>query len=108
MLELRFYVDALGRAPLTRWIDNLQDIRLRALVKARLTRLASGNFGDCKALRHGLLELRIPHGPGLRIYLSRQGPVLILLLCGSSKSDQDAAIRQALAYLDDWKQRGQP
>ena len=34
--------------------------------------------------------------------------VLVLLLCGSDKSDQDTAIRQALVYLNDWKQRGQP
>ena len=48
------------------------------------------------------------HGPGYRVYLSRQGSVLVLLLCGSDKSDQDTAIRQALVYLNDWKQRGQP
>ena len=37
-------------------------------------------------------------------YLSRQGPVL--LLCGSDKADQDRAIRQAIAYQNDWKERG--
>lgn len=32
--------------------------------------------------------------------------VLVLLLCGSDKADQDRAIGQAIQYLDDWKQRG--
>jgi putative addiction module killer protein len=106
MLELRLYRDAKGQSPLVRWIDGLQDARLRAQIRARLTRLAAGSFGDCKPLREGLLELRIALGEGHRVYFSRQGPVVVLLLSGSGKSDQKAAIRQALAYLEDWKQRG--
>ena len=51
-------------------------------------------------------ELRIDKRPGYRVYLSRQGPVLVLLLRGSDKADQDRAIRQAIDYLNDWKERG--
>ena len=72
----------------------------------RVNRIAAGNFGDCKPLRDGVQELRIDHGPGYRVYLSRQGPVLVLLLCGSNKRDQNRAIKQAVDYLNDWKQRG--
>ena len=43
-----------------------------------------------------------------RVYLSRQGPVVVLLLCGSDKSGQAAAIKQAVAYLNDWRKRGEP
>jgi putative addiction module killer protein len=68
----------------------------------------TGNFGDCKSLRDGVMELRIDFGPGYRVYFSRQGPVLVLLLCGSDKSDQDRAIREAVKFLDDWKSRGRP
>lgn len=68
----------------------------------------AGNFGDCKPLRDGVQELRVDHGPGYRVMLSRQGPVVVLLLCGSAKGDQDRAIRQAMEYLIDWKQRGSP
>lgn len=73
-----------------------------------MERVRGGNFGDCKPLRDGVQELRIDFGPGYRVYLSRQGPVLVLLLCGSGKGDQDRAIRQAIEYLEDWKQRGKP
>lgn len=107
-MELRYYRDAQDRAPLTQWLDDLKDIRARAQIRARLARLRTGNFGDCKPLRDGVQELRIDHGPGYRVYLSRQGPVLVLLLCGSSKGDQDRAIKQAIDYLNDWKQRGKP
>ena len=59
-------------------------------------------------LRDGVQELRIDHGPGYRVYLSRQGPVLVLLLCGSDKSDQNREIEKAIGYLNDWKERGKP
>lgn len=106
MLELRYYTDARGRSPLVRWLGDLKDATARAQIRARLARVAAGNFGDCKPLREGLQELRIDTGPGYRVYLSRQGSVLVLLLCGSAKADQDRAIKQAIGYLDDWKLRG--
>ena len=40
------------------------------------------------------------------VYLSKQGPVLVMLLCGGDKSDQIRDIERAIAYLKDWKQRG--
>lgn len=75
---------------------------------ARLARVESGNFGDCKPLRDGVQELRIDYGPGYRVYLSRQGAILVLLLCGGDKSDQSRDIDRAVEYLKDWKQRGKP
>lgn len=80
----------------------------RARIRARLARVEAGNLGDCKPLRDGIQELRIDHGPGYRVYLSRQGPVLLLLLCGSDKRYQDREINRAIACLNDWKQRGKP
>ena len=107
-MELRIYTDSQDVAPFIQWIDELKDIRARAKIRARLARLEAGNFGDCKPLRDGVQELKIDIGPGYRVYLSRQGPVLVLLLCGSDKGDQDRAIKQAIDYLNDWKQRGKP
>ena len=107
-MELRIYTDTLDRQPLTQWLDNLKDIRARAQIRARLARVAAGNLGDCKPLRDGVQELKIDYGPGYRVYLSKQGPVLVLLLCGSDKGDQDRAIKTAIDYLNDWKQRGKP
>ena len=45
----------------------------------------------------GLSELRIHHGPGYRIYLSSQGEVLIVILCGGDKRTQAADIARAKA-----------
>ena len=105
-MDIQIYSDSAGRVPLVQWLEGLADRQGRAAIKARLVRLQAGNLGDCKPLRAGVQELRIDKGPGYRVYLSRQGPVLVLLLCGSDKADQDRAIAQAIEYLNDWKERG--
>jgi putative addiction module killer protein len=107
-MDIRIYTDAKGNKPFDAWLQELRDVKARATVRARLERVRAGNFGDCKPVRDGVQELRIDLGPGYRVYLSRQGAVLVLLLCGSDKSDQDRAIRQAIDYLNDWKERGRP
>ena len=107
-MELRTYTTSTGRKPVEEWLQALRDRRARALILARLARIEAGNFGDCKSLREGVQELRVDYGPGYRVYLSRQGDVLVLLLCGSDKSGQGRAIARAVEYLKDWKQRGKP
>lgn len=107
-MKIRIYTDTQGKAPFEDWLYGLKDIQARAKIRARLARVEAGNFGDCKALRAGVQELRLDYGPGYRVYLSRQGDEIVLLLCGSDKSDQDRAIKQAIEYLEDWKKRGKP
>lgn len=107
-MEIRYYKDQQGQAPLTQWIDDLKDIWARAQIRARLLRLADGNLGHCKPLENGVQELKIDLGPGYRVYLSRQGSVWVLLLCGGDKGDQSRDIERAIGYLNDWKQRGKP
>jgi putative addiction module killer protein len=107
-MDIRIYTDAKGNKPFEAWLLDLRDVKTRATIRARLERVRAGNFGDCKPVRDGVQELRIDLGPGYRVYLSRQGAVLVLLLCGSDKSDQDRAIKQAIDYLNDWKERGRP
>ena len=105
MMEIRIYTDAQGFAPFDDWLDGLKDRIARAKVRARLLRVEAGNLGDCKPLREGVQELRIDYGPGYRVVVSQQGPVLVLLLCGSEKGGQERAIERAIWYLKDWKQR---
>ena len=108
MIELRTYLTADERAPFDEWLAALRDVQARARIRARLARVQAGNFGDFKPLQDSVQELRIDHGPGYRVYLSRQGPVLVLLLCGGDKGDQTRDINRAIEYLNDWKQRGKP
>ena len=105
-MEIRFYMNSSGKCPFEEWLGSLKDSKARMRVRARIARLEVGNFGDCKGLRDGVQEIRIDYGPGYRVYLSRQGKVIVLLLCGSDKREQDRAIEKAIDYLKDWKRRG--
>jgi putative addiction module killer protein len=107
-MEIRIYTDRQAVQPLIVWLEALKDLGAKAQIQARMVRVAAGNFGDCKPLRDGVQELRIDYGPGYRVYLSRQGPVLVLLLCGGDKADQSRDIERAIEYLKDWKERGKP
>lgn len=108
MIEIRTYLTADGRSPVDEWLASLRDVQARARIRARLVRVQAGNFGDFKPLQDGVQELRIDHGPGYRVYVSRQGSVVVLLLCGSDKSKQASEIKRAMAYLDDWRKQGEP
>ena len=85
MIDLRYYITAAGKNVVADWLASLSDEKLQSRIAARLTRLAAGNFGDCKFLREGVRELRIDIGPGFRVYFAMAGKECVLLLCGGEK-----------------------
>jgi putative addiction module killer protein len=107
-MEIRNYADASGKVPFLDWLYAMKDKAGQKRIMARLARVMAGNLGDCKPLRDGVMELKVDFGPGYRVYLSRQGAVLVLLLCAGDKSSQSRDVELAIEYLDDWKQRGKP
>ena len=78
------------------WIDSLRDLQARARVQVRIERLASGNPGDVKAVGEGVYELRIDYGPGYRVYFTKRGREVVILLAGGDKTTQAAYIKTAL------------
>jgi len=105
-MEVILYAQSNGDEPLTKWLHKLRDVQARSIILVRLRRIAtSGVLGDYKSMGKGVGELRFDYGPGDRVYAYRDGPLVLLLLAGSSKADQKAAIAQAAAYLKDWKER---
>ena len=72
------------------------DARGRARIQARIERLAAGNPGDVAPVGEGVSELRIDVDPGYRVYFTRRGRALIVLLAGGSKHTQTVDIRAAL------------
>lgn len=66
----------------------------------RIKRIETGLLGDWKPVGDGVSELRIDYGPGYRLYYTMREQVIVILLCGSDKSDQKRAIEKAreLAY----------
>jgi len=77
------------------WLAELRDTQARATIARRTLRLAGGNFGDCKSVGGGVSELRIHLGPGYRVYFTRRGQRLLLLLCGGDKDSQARDIARA-------------
>jgi putative addiction module killer protein len=73
-------------------------------ITARIRRVAeTGNFGDAKAVREGVSEIRIDYGPCYRLYYMQAGPVIVVLLAGGDKSTQDADIKRAIEIAKEWK-----
>ncbi|CAN5461918.1 type II toxin-antitoxin system RelE/ParE family toxin [soil metagenome] len=105
MIDVVRYVNSSGKAIVSEWLASLPDDRTRAKIVARFSRLTAGNFGDCKALRDGVFELRIDWGPGYRVYYAMLGRTCVLLLCGGDKRRQAADIARAVNYLKDYHQR---
>lgn len=85
------------------WLRELRDVRARARIEARILRLAQGNPGDVKPVGSGVSEMRINYGPGYRVYFTRRGQFVILLLCGGDKRTQDADIRRSIEIAADWE-----
>jgi putative addiction module killer protein len=85
-----------------RWLRDLRDTRARARIGARILRLSHGNPGDVKPVGSGVSEMRIDYGPGYRVYFTRRGALVIVLLCGGDKRTQDADIKLAIEIAEDW------
>ncbi len=77
------------------WLSKLKDNRGKARIIERIRSAERGNFGDCKAVGQGVSEMRIHYGPGYRVYFTRSGNVVYILLCGGTKRRQQRDIARA-------------
>jgi putative addiction module killer protein len=78
------------------WLNGLKDPQAYARIETRLYRLALGNPGDSRLLRHGVSEMRIDYGPGYRIYYTQRGNTVFFILGGGDKTTQAKDIKAAL------------
>ena len=63
------------------------------------------NLGDHKPVGEGVIERRIRHGPGYRLYFGRDGERLIVLIAGGAKKGQSRDIRTAQRLWKEYKRR---
>ena len=77
------------------WLVGLRDMKSKLAVGRRIERAAAGNLGDFKSVGGGISELRVDVAGGYRIYFTRKGNRLIVLLVGGDKSSQVADIIKA-------------
>ncbi|MBR5950716.1 MAG: type II toxin-antitoxin system RelE/ParE family toxin [Actinomycetaceae bacterium] len=85
------------------WLETLHDKRARSKLVKRSEFMEMGNFGKTRAVGQGVIESKIEEGPGYRLYFAHYGPVVVLLICGGDKSDQDSDIKFAQNCWARWK-----
>ena len=84
-----------GRSPYIQWLNSLSPYE-RARVLRFIERLAeSGSKQNIRALKEGLFELKVPFGPGYRVYFGFEGIKTIVLLNGGTKKTQKRDIKRA-------------
>ena len=88
------------------WLIGLRDVKAQARILARLESARLGNLGDCKAIGSGIREMRIHTGSGYRVYFVQKKQVILLLLCGGSKSSQARDIARAKKMAQELKDDG--
>lgn len=104
VIEIRQYVDRLGRNSFDQWFERL-DESVQARMVVALDRLERGNFSTVKGVGHGVFELRVDFGPGYRVYFGKDGDRLVILLGGGTKRRQQADIDVACALWLEFKER---
>lgn len=77
------------------WLGGLRDKLGRARILHRIRSAEFGNFGDGEPVGDGVSEMRIHVGPGYRVYFTRRGQVVYLLLRGGDRASQNRDIRRA-------------
>ena len=82
------------------WLHRLKDVNAVARVVARIRRMELGNPGDARSVGSGVMEMRIAHGPGYRVYYVHRGAEIVILLCGGDKRTQRQDIKRAQALAE--------
>ena len=103
-IEIQEFLESSGRSPFARWFDTLNAVAA-ARVTIALARLGQGNFSNVKGVGAGVPELKIDFGPGYRVYFGKDGERIVILLAGSAKKRQSAAIAGAQAAWIEYKRR---
>lgn len=103
--EPNYFEEAKGRYPYREWLLSLKDPAAIARLDIRLTKLTMGNFGKWRPVGEGVIELKEDFGPGYRIYVAEDGPVVVVILCGGDKRSQTADIQRAKEYWRIYKSR---
>ena len=101
--EVFHYLDNRQKDVFQEWLDNLKDVRGRAIILKRIDRIEEGLFGDHRYVGEGVWELRIDFGPGYRIYYGEENLTVVLLLLGGDKTSQKKDISLAHTFWADYR-----
>ena len=101
--KIIYYTLENGDSPFENWLKKLDNLS-RAIVVRFVQRVATGGAKkSIKALKDGIFEIKITHGPGYRVYFAEDGDEIIILLVGGDKKTQSRDIDKAKEY---WRNYG--
>ena len=101
--KIIYYTLENGDSPFENWLKKLDNLS-RAIVVRFVQRVATGGAKkSIKALKDGIFEIKITHGPGYRVYFAEDGDEIIILLVDGDKKTQSRDIDKAKEY---WKNYG--
>jgi putative addiction module killer protein len=103
VLHIVEYIRQDGRSPFEDWFTCLET-QAAARVATAILRLEAGNLSNIKWFS-GIGELKINWGPGYRVYLLKDGELLIVLLGGGSKRNQQRDIERSMIVAAEYKSR---
>ena len=87
------------------WLIRLRDRQARVRIAARLDRIeTTGNLGDSQSVGGDVSELRFNVGPGYRVYFTRKGNTIVVLLCAGDKDTQSRDIARARRMASEWNE----
>lgn len=102
--QIIYYKTLDNKIPYRIFYEGIKDTSQMNIIDRRLERVEKGNYGDCKPVGEGVLELRFKRS-GLRIYFAEITGLVVLLLCGGDKENQDKDIRKAKEYWTECRTR---
>ena len=101
--KIIYYTLENGDSPFENWLKKLDNLS-RAIVVRFVQKVATGGAKkSIKALKDGIFEIKITHGPGYRVYFAEDGDEIIILLVGGDKKTQSRDIDKAKEY---WRNYG--
>jgi putative addiction module killer protein len=77
------------------WLRGIPDAEAQDAITARVVRMQAGLLGDWKTVGKKVAEARVDVGAGYRIYFTKRGLDVLLLVCGGDKSTQAGDIKRA-------------
>jgi putative addiction module killer protein len=92
-----------GSSPYADWFATLDPVAAAKVTVAKV-RIAQGNFSNVEWFQ-GIGEYKIDWGPGYRVYLTRDGKTIIVLLGGGTKKRQQKDIKRSVKLLENYKRR---
>ena len=100
--QIKYFVKENGKSPFEDWFNKL-DSPVQAVVARVIQRVAKGEAKkSIKALKNRIFEIRIPKGPGYRVYFTEDKESLMILLLGGDKKTQSRNIDKAKKYWRDY------